>query len=38
MTDCMDPGVDQVKKAMEQVQAVFSELEKCRLVTKLLIT
>ena len=35
MTDCMDPGVDPVKKAMVQVQAVFSELEKCRLVTKL---
>jgi len=35
MTDCMAPGVDPVKKAMVQVQAVFSELEKCRLVTKL---
>ena len=35
MTGCMAPGVDPVKKAMVQVQAVFSELEKCRLVTKL---
>jgi len=35
ITACMASGVDPVKKAMVQVQAVFSELEKCRLVTKL---